>query len=118
MQTLENLGTSSHKPSNERLSGNAWSYGWQPPRLDVGSEADGGLSGRLRGNKGAPQSPRQLVFTGAYYNGQGAGSTQEPSSGELPALEHNHHLLEPQLLVSQRKILNKINSRNWLPARV
>lgn len=31
---------------------------------------------------------------------------------ELPALGHSHHLLEPELLVSQMKILNKIDSRN------
>ena len=105
VQTLGNLGTSSRKPSTEgcqdmpgHMGGSL--LGWMLVLRLMGS-----LSGRApRGNERGSPEPRQLVY-GAYYNGQGAGSTQEPSSGAAC-------LLEPQLLVSQRKILNKINSRN------
>ena len=66
--------------------------------------------GLQRVMKGAPQSLGSW-FMGHTIMERVLDPPKSPVQ-ELPALGHSHHLLEPELLVSQMKILNKIDSRN------
>ena len=81
VQTLGNLGTSSRKPSNEGCQEMPGHTGGSLPGWMLVLRLMGSLSGRApAGNERGSPEPRQLVY-GAYYNGESAGPTQEPSSG-------------------------------------
>lgn len=111
VQTLGNLGTSSRKPSNEGCQEMPGHTGGSLPGWMLVLRLMGSLSGRAPGgNERGPQSLGSW-FMGHTIMGRVLDPPKSPVQ-ELPALGHSHHLLEPQLLVSQMKILNKINSRN------